>query len=272
MLLLTAKYTNRYNFSLYALAIEGSHTHQFIHTPDKNRAHFMRDLNSNIAKQVPLLCPEYPGGRLWERRYSSEMVPMHRDDIEEQFFYTVLQPVKDGLVSRLSEYAGYSCFSDAIHGRKRCFKEVDWKAFNKARRLDKKAKIEDFETSYYLEYKRLPGYEDLTQKKYAKIMNQKLFDRENEIIKQRELEGRRFLGKEALVKMKPGTPAKNPKLSERFTKRPRVLSMCPKRREEALDFYFDCYEKFKKASVKYRYGDFTVEFPKGMYRPYCCPH
>ena len=122
MLLLTAKYTNRYNVSLYALAIEGSHTHQFIHTPDKNRAHFMRDLNSNIAKQVPLLCPEYPGGRLWERRYSSEMVPMHKDDIEEQFFYTVLQPVQAGLVSRLSEYTGYSCFSDAVHGRRRCFK------------------------------------------------------------------------------------------------------------------------------------------------------
>ena len=272
MLLCVAKYTTRYNVSLYAFAIEGSHTHQFIHTADLNRGSYMRDQNSTIAKLVPRLCPDYPGGKLWERRYSSELVPMHKDDAEEQFFYIALQPVQDGLVKRLSDYPGYSFFSDAIHGRKRAFKEVDWKAFEKAKKLDKKAKIEDFQTTYYLEYKRLLGYEHLTQKQYAKIMNKKLFERENQIIADKEREEKGFLGRDALLRIKPGTPAKNPKTSTRYTKRPRVLSVCPLRRAEALDFYFDCYEKFMKASIKYRHGDLTAVFPKGMYKPYFGPH
>ena len=49
-----------------------------------------------------------------------------RLDIEEQFFYTVLQPVQDGLVPNINEYPGYNCFEDAIQGKERVFKVINW--------------------------------------------------------------------------------------------------------------------------------------------------
>jgi hypothetical protein len=45
-----AKYSNRYQVALYALAIEGNHVQMPAHFPNANRAHFMRDLNSSIAR------------------------------------------------------------------------------------------------------------------------------------------------------------------------------------------------------------------------------
>jgi hypothetical protein len=84
-----AKYAQRYSINLYALAIEGNHIQFPAHLPKANRAHFMRDLNSSIARAVPRYQKGSPPGRLWARRYSAEYIA-GAEDIEEQFFYTVL--------------------------------------------------------------------------------------------------------------------------------------------------------------------------------------
>ena len=80
-----ARYTTRYETKLYALAIEGNHIHTVSHFPKANRANFMRDLNSSVARAVARYQPDYPGGPLWARRYSSEYLPGD-EDIEEWFF------------------------------------------------------------------------------------------------------------------------------------------------------------------------------------------
>ena len=121
ILAFTARSSERYNVKLYALAIEGNHKQMLAKFPDGNRSNFMRDLNSSVARAIPRYTKEYPGGRFWGRRYSQEFVPGD-EDIESRFFYTVLQPVQDGLVSKISEYPGYNCFHDAIYGIKRKFK------------------------------------------------------------------------------------------------------------------------------------------------------
>ena len=110
-----AKYSEWRNVSLYAFAIEGNHTHTVADFPDNNRADFMRDLNAQIAKAVPRFVASHPGGPLWARRYSNEFLPSD-EDLENWFFYTVLQPVQDGLVERISDYPGYNCFHDAVWG------------------------------------------------------------------------------------------------------------------------------------------------------------
>ena len=73
--------------------------------------------------------------RFWERRYSAEFLP-GAADIEEYFFYTVLQPVQDGLVEHLHEYPGYNCFRDAIWGIERTMTVVNWAGYNSAKRYN----------------------------------------------------------------------------------------------------------------------------------------
>jgi hypothetical protein len=259
-----AKYSTRYEVKLFGLAIEGNHI-QFPALFQKgNRAHFMRDFNSSVARAIPRYQPNFGGGRFWARRYSAEYLPGD-EDIEEQFFYTVLQPVQDGLVDKISDYPGYNCFYDAISGTKRKFKLVRWKDYNDARRWGKTVSIEAYTDEYELCYTRLPGYEKLSQKAYMDLMKQKLAARTQEVIQARG--GKKALGAKALRQVKPGSIPKNTKTSTINDHRPRVLSQDPVRRADAKDWYFSIYYDYKEASKQYRMGKSGVRFPKGTYKP-----
>ncbi|MGA1192494.1 MAG: transposase, partial [Bdellovibrionota bacterium] len=198
-----AKYAERYNVSLYALAIEGNHIHSPALFPEANRSQFMRDFNSSVARAVPRYCAEFRGGGFWARRYSQEFLP-ENEDVEEYFFYTVLQPVQDGLVPKISEYPGYNCFHDAVNGVKRKFKVTNWAAYNSAKRFNSSVSIKEFITEVTLQYERLPGYEDLTQKEYSLLMHRKLEERRVQIVQKRKQQGLGFAGREALLKMPSG--------------------------------------------------------------------
>jgi REP element-mobilizing transposase RayT len=271
----TAKYAEKYNVKLYAIAIEGTHIHQLGDYPDENCADFQKALNSMIARIAPPYCVKYHGYKFWERRYSKELIPHHPDDLIAKFLYTVLQPVQDGLVERISDYPGYTCLTDAIKGIDRKFELINWTSYNRALRTNKEESIKDHTEEYTLKFHRIPGLEHLNNKEYQKLMYRKVEERRLEIVKERRDEGLGFVGKENLKKTEPGTRARNPKKSTRHSFRPRVDSVCPERRKEAKKFYFTMYDLYKKASAKYRKGFLDIEFPPGMYRPHlstCLTH
>lgn len=265
-----AKYSKRYNVRLYGLAIEGNHIQAPAHFPDLNRANFMRDLNSSIARAIPRLTPEYRGGRFWARRYSSEILPAP-DDIEEYVFYTALQPIQDGLVERISEYPGYHFFHDAVWGIKRKFEVVNWAAYNEAKRFKKSVRVKDFIETVTLEYSRIPGYEHLTWKEYATMMYDKLEKRRLVIVNDRKSQKLGFAGKHNLKLTPRGSLPKDSKTSLTQSHRPRVLSVCDIRRAECKNWYFSIYFEYQHASREYRSGNLSIEFPKGTYKPYIPP-
>jgi len=262
----TAKCAQRYGVKLYALAIEGNHMQGPIQFPHGNRASFMRDLNSSVARAVPRNT-EHPGGRFWGRRYSNEFLPGF-EDIEKYFFYTVLQPVQDGLVERISDYPGYNCFHDAAWGIKRKFKVVRWGAYHAAKRWNPELSIEAFTETVYLQYERLPGYEALSRKEYAHLMMKKLEARRVEIVAERIEKGLGFAGSENLKRTKPGAAPRSTKSSSITSHRPRILCACPKRRAEAKAWYFSIHFAYKESSKAYRAGHRDVVFPSGTYPPH----
>ena len=261
-----AKYSSVHQAKLYALAIEGNHIQAPADFPLCNRAAFMRDFNSSVARAVPRLTPEYPGGRLWARRYSSEILPAAAD-IEHQFFYTVLQPVQDGLVQKLSDYKGYNCFHDAVWGKTRKFKVVRWSEYNAAKRRKSPVAIKDYTDVFELKYERLPGYESLSQREYALMMTRKLEQHRQRIVRERLKQGLGFAGPEVLATIQTGSKPRNTKTSHRYSHRPRVLSVCSVRRQEITTWYFAIYQMYKIASRRFRAGEYDVEFPPGTYKP-----
>lgn len=264
---LLAKLCERYRAKLYAFALEGSHTHKPAEFPLQNRADFMRDFNSGLAVNVAKLTPNYSGGKLWQRRYSGELLP-GAADIENQFFYTVLQPVSDGLVEKISDYPFYNCFHDAVCGIRRKFKTINWAKYRAKRRYNSSVKPTDFIEMFTLKYDRIPGYENLSQHEYRVMMEKKLEERRLKILAERQANGKSgFVGRAALLATVPGTKAKNPKLSDIDTHRPRVLSVSFERRADTKAWYFKIYFEFKLASRRYRAGEIDVEFPPGTYRP-----
>lgn len=257
-----AKYSNRYKVTLYAFASEGNHLHGTALFPEANRAHFMRDLNSSVARAVARHVPTYPGGRLWARRYSAEYLP-EGADVEAKFFYTVLQPVQDGLVDKLSEYPGYNCFHAAACGIVETYKVINWGKYNDARRW-REVKPEDFEEEFELRYARLPGCEGMSPGEYRSLMYRKLEEYRQKVLEKRATQA---AGADALAGVVPGARPHQTKTSTRLSHRPRVLSQNPKTRTQAMAWYFTCYADYHRASARYRAGELSVEFPKGTYKP-----
>lgn len=259
-----AKYSNRYGVKLYAFSIEGNHIQFPAHFPKCNRSSFLRDFNSSVARAIPRYQRNYPGGTFWARRYSAEYLP-GRDDIEEQFFYTVLQPVKDGLVDDIKDCPWYNCFEDAIKGIERQFKTVKWKEYNDAKRWNPDVKIRDYIEIQTLKFERLPGYKKYSTANYIKLMREKLKERTRCLVESRL--GTPCLGREKLLRIKPGSLPLNTKTSTRYDHRPRVLSVDNERRAKGKAWYFSIYFDYKKASQLYRKGHLNVKFPKGTYKP-----
>jgi hypothetical protein len=189
------------------------------------------------------------------------------EDIEEYFFYTVLQPVKDGLVERISDYPGYNCFHDAIHGIERKFTVYKWAEFYNAARYNNKLTPNDFSEVVTLRYARIPGYDHLTQTEYAQLMKAKLEERRQKILSERREAGIGILGAQKLLRTAPGSIPRNTKRSDFQSYRPRVLSVSAARREEIKAWYFQIFFEYRHASARYRAGEPCVIFPEGTYKP-----
>jgi hypothetical protein len=224
----------------------------------------MRDFNSTVARAVTRYQKDYSGGRLWARRYSADFLAGD-DSVEDYFFYTVLQPVKDGLVDDIKDYPGYNCFEDAITGQARKYKVVKWKQYNDAKRWNPEVSIEEFTEYCTLRYSRLPGYEHLSKAEYEALMRTKLKERTAAMVAGRTFSG--SVGPQKLRLVKPGSIPKKTKKSGPKDHRPRVLSKDPNRRSEAKAWYFDTVFEHHRCSLLYRAGDLTVQFPEGTYKP-----
>lgn len=261
-----AQYANKYNVVLYAFVMQGNHFHLESQFPETNRACFYRDFNARVAEAVRDCVRNYPGGALFARRYSEQALPLPQD-IEERFFYCALQPVSAGLVENPLEYPGYNSFLDAISGRERLFKVVDYGRYRAARRFNPDVDIENYTTRYTLKYARLPGYENLSQAEYKSLMLKKYHQRRLALVKQLRAGGWRFSNGEQLRKQQPGSSPKNTKTSKRNSYRPLVLSVCAEAKRRYLEWYFSIYGAYKRAARVYLDGIEDVLFPPGTFKP-----
>ena len=262
-----AKYQEKYQAELYAFVFQGNHYQSVARFPGENRACFMRDLNSIIARVANSLIPGRPErGSLWGRRYSEEKLP-NPEDIEEYFFYCALQAVHAGLCEHPFQYPGYNSFHDAVSGKKRTFEVVDRAGYNERLRWDRRAKIKDFTKKVTLKYRRLPGYEGLSQADYKAMMLEKLEQRRKKLVAERKAEGLGFIGRRALLAQAPGALPKKTKTSTRTSHRPLVLTKDRETRRAILSWYFAIKAAHLEASRKFRQGIIDVIFPPFTYRP-----
>lgn len=261
-----AKYSGKHEVELYGFNIQGNHYHVLSRFPQANRAAFYRDFNARTAECVRRFVPSFEGGPLFERRYSEQALPTD-SDLEDRFFYTALQVVYAGLAEQPLHYPGYNSFYDAIRGKSRRFRVVNWAAYNAARREKKRVSVKDYTTEYELKYKRLPGYEGLSQAEYAEKMLAELEKRRVAEVERLKAKGHRFMSRKALRQTTAGSTPQNTKKSTRYSYRPLVLTSSPEARKAFLEWYFSIYERYKQAVEAYRNHDRGVEFPPGTYPP-----
>ena len=102
-------------------------------------------------------------------------------------------------------------------------------------------------------------------------MYTKLESRRLELVAKRKAEGKCFLGRKALLLTPRGSKPVSTKISTSASHRPRVLSVCPKRKAACNAWYFEILFNYRVASAKYRAGNLEVKFPEGTYPPWRDP-
>lgn len=263
-----AKYSQQFGVVLYALIIMGNHFHILAGFPRKNRAQFTKHLNARTSSLLKRHQPRYEGGKIWARPYAEQAVP--RDvDVEAEFFYCALNPVSSGILENVFDYENYNSFHDASSGRVREYRVVDWAKYNSDKRYNKNIQLDDYVTTYKLEFKRLPGYEDLSPRAYGKALRRKLRAKQAELVKELRKSGTKFASKEILRHTLPGAAPFSTKTSSRFSFRPLVLTGCAKTKQIYLDMYFSIRDAYLRCVEKLLLGK-QVVFPDGTYPPPAC--
>lgn len=259
------KYQEVYGVVLYAFVVMGNHYHLIARFPNCNRAAFMRDFNSSVARLVGRVVGECGRRSIWARRYAHQVLP-NPEDVRHWFYYVALNPVSSGLVSNISDYPSYNSFYDAANFKTRRVTWIDWSKYQIAKR-HRDVKPEQFQKEYTLTFSKLPGDEQISNETYTSELINELRERQADLVKERLSQGKGFLGKDKIKSQSIGAKPKSTKTSERASFRPLVLTLCKETKKTYLQMYFAIQDAFLEASHSFRNGDRGAIFPTGTYPP-----
>lgn len=181
--------------------------------------------------------------------------------VEQQFFYALTNPVKDGLVDKISHWKGFSSYNQLAHGKDEVFTYFDRTAWHKQQ---KKKPLQAFMETVRIEYTPLPSLSHLKPEKRESYIRREVRRIEQACREQRAIQNKTVMTPARLKKLDPRS---RPTKRHVRTKKPLCHSSCPMIAElyKALLFYF--LEAYGRASVAYRKGKVDTEFPRGSYKP-----
>jgi hypothetical protein len=261
------KYLHKYKAEIYAYTMFGSHDHPMIQFKPKTKSKFFKDFGARTAEAVKKYVPDFGTGSVMESRAREQAVTEDSESHLDRLMYTVMQPILSGLCKHLSDYPGFNSWQYILSGKPLEVEFFKGSDFKRAKRRNPDADPSKFTEKYQIIFKRLPGYEDMDQSEYRKMLQEEYERRRRLIVEEFEKNGHVYPSPASLRRTRPTETAKNPKRSERHSKRPLVLSLCAERKQEFIDYYFSILQQFKEASMRYLKGDRTVTFPEGTCAP-----
>ncbi len=184
--------------------------------------------------------------------------------LEQQFFYAMTNPVKDGLVDRIAEWGGFSSYSALARGEIETYTYIDRTAWHNAGGKRSKKPLQAFVKTIRLEYTPLPSLA-----KMKPGQRQAHIRRECRTLEKAFREERQRTGQPAMsrAKMDKLDHRDRPKTRAKRTKKP----LCHASTQEAADAYKREIKEFltsyKIASAAYRSGAWETEFPLGSIKP-----
>jgi len=184
--------------------------------------------------------------------------------LEQQLFYAVTNPVKDGLVDRIAHWKGFSSYKQLATGEVEKFHYIDWTAWHRAGGLNSKKKPEAFTKTVTVELSPLPAWERMPPHKRQAYFRREVRKLEQKFREERAMEGHSAMGKRKIEKLDPRDRPKNPAV---HTPAPLCHASTKEARDEYLESYRAFLEQYWYASGLYLRGARDVEFPRGAYKP-----
>jgi hypothetical protein len=227
----------------------------------RNYAKFHQLFNSLLARGINRLLNR-EGAIYSSRNRSTEAVDDH--SLEQQLFYAVTNPVKDGLVERVAHWKGFSSYKQLATGQTERFTYIDWSAWHKAGGKRNRKSPGQFVKTVEVKLTPIPAWEHMTEPQRQAHFRREVRKLEQRFREERELEGRSVMGPRHLEKLDHRGHPKRP--AER-TRKPlchaSTLEGAKEHRERMRAFLDEYY----KASELWRLGVYEVEFPRGSFKP-----
>lgn len=183
--------------------------------------------------------------------------------LEQQLFYAVTNPVKDGLVERAAHWNGVSSYHQLATGEPDTYRYFDWTAWHKASR-EKRKNRSAFWREVKVELTPLPAWEGMSPAKRQAHFRREVRRYEQSFREERERAGQGVLGPRRLAKVDPRDRPKRPRVP---SNQPVCHSSSPEGANEYKESLRAYMERYRYSSDMWLRGAWEVEFPSGSIRP-----
>ncbi|MCB0486187.1 MAG: hypothetical protein KDC47_08325 [Flavobacteriaceae bacterium] len=261
------KYLDKYKTRIYAFTLFGSHDHSMYEFKEKTKSKFFRDFGARTAEAVKTHVPDFGTGAVFEKRPSEQAITEDKESHLDRLMYTILQPIRAGLCKNLSDYPGFNSFKYILSGKPLEVEFFNSSAYRRAKRRKKDVDPSLFVEKYSVRFEKIPGYEHLSQREYARVIQEEYERRRIAIIEEFEAKGHIWPSVQSLRRTRCTECARSPKRAKKGQRVPLVLSLCVERKKQFLEFYFSTLIEFKKASQAYLLGNRNAVFPSGTCIP-----
>lgn len=181
--------------------------------------------------------------------------------MEQQFFYALTNPVKDGLVDKISHWKGFSSYNQLAHGKDEVFTYCSRTAWHKQ---NKRKPLQAFMKSVRIEYTPLPSLAQMKPHKRESYIRREVRTIEQACREDRAKQNRSVMTSAQLEKIDPRS---RPKQRPVRTRKPLCHSACPKNAQLYKALFVHFLEAYARASAAYRSGKYETIFPRGSYKP-----
>ena len=236
-----AKAMDRYGsgIRIYALIFMCNHFHILLQDTLGQLPQFMGYFQGNLARAINDEIGR--GGSFWYREYDDVIV-----DGEEEFWnryaYTVLNPVKSGLVATAGQWRGLSSLGFALENKPLKITGINRTKYNDAMRFGKRANPKDYEETYSFKVSTPPMLQGKTRARQNSFITELLKGAAQKYKKDR-------LYKPALGMRRV--------MKQRFTNRPKSPSQRPR-------FKFFCMDRERLKELKGSYNGFVARYRECM--------
>ncbi len=212
-----------------------------------------REINRHLDREGPLFST---------RNRTDEAV----DDasLEQQLIYAVTNPVKDGLVDRVTHWKGFSSYEQLATGKVETFTYLDRTAWHRAGGERSRKSREAFTKTVTVELSPIPSWEHLPSHKRQAHFRRRVREIEQSCRAEREREGRREMGPKKLAKV---DHRDRPKTRKPRTRQPLCHASSVEAANEYRESWRSFLDRFWYASGMWLKGVRDVEFPAGSFRP-----
>jgi hypothetical protein len=189
---------------------------------------------------------------------------LDNESLEQQFFYAMTNPVKDGLVETVSEWKGFSSYPALAFGKRETFTYFDRTMWHKSGGKRKNLPLERFVKKVSIEYTPLPQHAELKPDARRAHIRREVRALENRFRHERETVGKTAMGAAALSRLDQRSRPKN---APDRTKKPLCHASSKERAQQYKEEFLIYLHAYRIASAAYRSGAHDAVFPDGAIRP-----